>query len=164
MASPHSIDAPGTGSAADSLVMAFYAGLGSHPAAVTLALQRRDVAIARQLVAAGATPKEAEAWARETGAAPQHLAPVDLRSFERERLGWLARQRASTAVPSRVIDRTGQRPSWQTSASDAPPSIAPRRLPNIVDETRQRTAPVPRGLAGERIRESLSELLRGGGP
>jgi hypothetical protein len=77
--------------------VAFYRGLGAAPDAATAAIRRRDVAIARELVAAGATPTEAEAYARETSAAPGRLAPLDLRGFERERLGWLARRRAMLA-------------------------------------------------------------------
>jgi hypothetical protein len=83
--------------AARVLVTAFYRGLGAEPDAATVTIRRRDVAIARQLVAAGATPTEAEAYAREASATPGRLAPLDLRSFERERLGWLARRRATLA-------------------------------------------------------------------
>jgi hypothetical protein len=90
-------------------VVAFYRGLGAAPSTATLAMQRRDLAIARQLVAAGATPREAEAYARETSGLESRLAPVDLRSFERERPGWLARQRRQER---RYTDRTGLPPSW----------------------------------------------------
>ena len=80
---------------------------------MTAAIRRRDLAIARQLVAAGATAAEAEAYAREASAASGRIAPVDLRSFERERLGWLARRRGKDLSERRVVDRTGQPPSWQ---------------------------------------------------
>jgi hypothetical protein len=45
------------------LVEAFYRGLGSNTAAVTEPLRRRDLAIACDLVAVGATPLEAESYA-----------------------------------------------------------------------------------------------------
>jgi len=73
------------------LAEAFYRGLGADAAAVTLPLRRRDLAIARDLVALGATPLEAEAFAREMSGKCMRIAPVDLRSFECERLGWQAR-------------------------------------------------------------------------
>ena len=88
---------------------AFYRGLGAAPSIATDAMQRRDLAIARQLVAAGTTPCEAEAYARETSGVESRLAPVDLRSFERERPGWLARQRRQER---RYTDRTGLPPTW----------------------------------------------------
>jgi hypothetical protein len=97
---------------ANDLVNAFYTALGSDTGSVTLAIRRRDQAIARQLVAAGATAEEAADYARETVALATRFAPVDLRSFERERLGWLARRR-SRSKPGAFIDRTGQPPSWQ---------------------------------------------------
>ena len=100
------------------LVEHFYEGLGSDGASVTAAIRRRDLVIAEQLVDAGATADEAQAYARETAAATGRIAPVDLRSFERERLGWLARRRARTQPSSGFIDRTGLPPSWQTPSPE----------------------------------------------
>jgi hypothetical protein len=81
-------------------------------------MRRRDAAIARQLVEAGATLAEAEAYARETTAASSRLAPVDLRSFERERLRWLAPRRGKDVAERRLVDRTGQPPSWEQASSN----------------------------------------------
>jgi hypothetical protein len=78
--------------AAGLLLAAFYRGLGAEVSATTTTLQRRDLAIATQLAGAGATPDEAEAYARETVTSAGRMAPVDMRSFERERLSWLARR------------------------------------------------------------------------
>ena len=104
------------------LVEAFYRGLGSEAAAVTAPLRRRDLAIARDLVAVGATPLEAEGYAREMCGKSMRIAPVDLRSFERERLGWQARRRGIERQERRGVDRTGQPPSWQADAACARPS------------------------------------------
>ena len=82
--------------AARALVVAFYRGLGAEPGAVTAAIRRRDLAIARQLAAAGATPEEAEAYARETATASwPHGAgrPAEFRT----RTAWLA-----SAAPPRI--------------------------------------------------------------
>jgi hypothetical protein len=68
----------------------------------------------------GATPLEAEAFAREMSGKTVRIAPVDLRSFERERLGWQARCRSAKLEERRVVDRTGQPPSWQSE----PPASA----------------------------------------
>src|SRR5207244_8867381 len=87
----------------------------------TAAIQRRDVAIARQLVAVGATPDEAEAYARETSGLEGRLAPIDLRSFERERPAWLVRHRRQER---RHVDRSGLPPTWMVDASPAVPSVA----------------------------------------
>jgi hypothetical protein len=54
---------------AQVLVSAFYRGLGAETDAVTAAIRRRDIVIARQLLAAGATVAEAEAYAREASSA-----------------------------------------------------------------------------------------------
>jgi hypothetical protein len=70
-------------------------------------------------VAAGATPLEAEAYAVETSAVGGRIAPVDLRSFERERLGWLARRYGTRRESRGFVDRTGQPSSWQM---DQPPT------------------------------------------
>jgi hypothetical protein len=48
---------------------------------------------AEELVLVGATPSEAEAYARQMAGLTSRLAPVDLRSFERERLTWRAQRR-----------------------------------------------------------------------
>jgi hypothetical protein len=101
--------APSTGSdaAAQALVAAFYHGLGVPVDAATPTIRRRELTIAHQLVEAGATPAESEAYAREARATTGRIAPVDLRSFERERLSWLSRARGGGGVP-RLVDRTGQ--------------------------------------------------------
>jgi len=104
----------GLSDSALALADAFYRGLGAPAEAVTAAIRRRDLAIARQLVAAGANAAEAEAYARESSTASGRIVPVDLRSFERERLGWLARRRGAGANQRRLVDRTGQPPSWET--------------------------------------------------
>jgi hypothetical protein len=101
------------------LAEAFYRGLGGEVTAVTSAIRRRDLVIANELVAAGATPSEAEAYAVETSAVGGRIAPVDLRSFERERLGWLARRSGTRCESRAFVDRTGQPPSWQM---DQPPT------------------------------------------
>jgi hypothetical protein len=105
-----------------ALVESFYAGLGADTQAVTAAIRRRDLAIARQLVAAGATPDEAQDYARETSAVPGRLAPVDLRSFERERLGRRARRQREDR---RHVDRTGLPPTWLDGAPAEPARAVP---------------------------------------
>ena len=102
------------------LAEAFYRGLGADAAAVTLPLRRRDLAIARDLVALGATPLEAEAFAREMSGKCMRIAPVDLRSFECERLGWQARCGRKKMRSGSVVDLTGHPPSWQSE----PPASA----------------------------------------
>jgi hypothetical protein len=99
----------GLSDSAQALADAFYHGLGA----------------AAQLVATGATAAEAEAYARESSTASGRIVPVDLRSFERERLGWLARRRSAGVSQRRLVDRTGQPPSWETqNEHDAAPGIA----------------------------------------
>lgn len=120
---------------AGALVTAFYRGLGSTPMVATAAMQRRDVAIARQLVAAGATPDEAEAYARQSSGLEGRLAPIDLRSFERERPAWLVRHRRQER---RHVDRSGLPPTWMVDAPSRVPSVAPPPLP----------APLPAPLSG----------------
>jgi hypothetical protein len=127
----------GLSDSAQGLADAFYRGLGAAAEAVTTAIRRRDAAIAAQLVAAGATAAEAEAYARESSTASGRIVSVDLRSFERERLGWLARRRSAGVGQRRLVDRTGQPPSWETqnehdaasgiaqSATNQPASIGP---------------------------------------
>jgi hypothetical protein len=114
------------------------------------------MAIARQLVAAGATPAQAEAYARETSAAIGRIAPVDLRSFERERLGWLARRRGGDVSQRPVVDRSGQPPSWRTARSEQEPLpvAANRAEPHV-------PAPDPSLNACEASGDRLGETLRG---
>ena len=97
-----------TDAAAQQLVAAFYRGLGADPHAATITIRRRDLAIARQLAEAGATPDEAEAYAREVATLPGRLAPVDLRSFERERLSWRAQRRGKSPPLGGLRLVTGQ--------------------------------------------------------
>jgi hypothetical protein len=81
--------------------------LGVSEAVATPTIRRRDLAIARQLVEVGASPGEAEAYAREARAIPRRLSPVDLRAFERERASWLGRRRrtlAETSLLARVVN------------------------------------------------------------
>ena len=132
----------GLSDSAQVLADAFYRGLGAAADAVTAAIRRRDATIAAQLVVAGATAAEAEAYAREGSNASGRIVPVDLRSFERERLGWLARRRGAGVSQSRLVDRTGQPPSWETrSEQDAAPGGAqsPNQqasaVPNLADST-----------------------------
>lgn len=126
----------GTPDPAHILVSAFYRGLGADASASTLAIRRRDAAIARQLVDAGATPAEAEAYARDVTSAPGRLAPVDLRSFERERLSWLTRRRQRDA-PRHLVDRTGQRAGRDPCRSPAtvPPDGVPVSPPTPEEAT-----------------------------
>jgi len=105
---------------AAALVEALYRGLGTDPGALTPAIRRRELSIARQLVATSATPGEAEAYARETRATPGRIAPVDLRSYERERLSWLARRAAAHTLDRRLVDRTGQGPHGGQPANRPP--------------------------------------------
>jgi hypothetical protein len=66
---------------------------------------RRELAIARQLVAVGATPDEAAAYAREASATTARRGPIDMRAFERERATWLSRKlRAQLPVLLRVAN------------------------------------------------------------
>jgi Helix-turn-helix domain len=90
------------------LATALYRGLGSDLGVLTEPVRRRELAIAAQLLAVGATPAEAEAYARDMASLPGRLAPVDLRSFERERPSWLARRRGDSTAARRYVDRTGQ--------------------------------------------------------
>jgi hypothetical protein len=147
-----------------ALIDALCRGLGSDAASLTQPLLRRELAIARDLVAAGATADEAEAFARDVGADSGRKAPIDgLRTFERERLGWLARRRGRTLAERRVVDRTGQPPSWQVQPVE-------RRLPLIGDAPAQqperaaaaavRGAP---GVSGNQLADKLRTLFGGAG-
>jgi hypothetical protein len=125
-----------SGEPAQTLATAFYRGLGAADSAVTPSIRRRDLVIALQLVEAGATATEAEAYAREAYAREAsstsgRMAPVDLRSFERERLGWLAptawsgRVRAAPGRPNRPAAVVGSASSaagvgWPRSAALGP--------------------------------------------
>jgi Helix-turn-helix domain len=93
-----------------ALAAALYGALGSDLDDLTGALRRRELAIAEQLVAVGATAAEAEAYAREARAQPGRVAPIDVRAFERERLSWKARRGGQSAAGPRRVDRTGQPP------------------------------------------------------
>ena len=146
----------GQDDAAEELANAFYGGLGAGPDGVTVAIRRCDIAIARQLVAAGATAAEAEAYAREASAASGRVAPVDLRSFERERLGWLARRRGGDVSQRRLVDRSGQPPSWRPARSlEEPVPDAPNASQPLV------RAPGPSLSASEASGDRLGETLRG---
>ena len=147
---------PDQDDAAEKLANAFYGGLGAGPDGVTAAIRRRDMAIARQLVEVGATAAQAEAYARETSAASGRIAPVDLRSFERERLGWLARRRGGDVSQRRLVDRSGQPPSWRAARSpEEPVPDAPNGIEPPV------RAPGPSLNACEASRDRLGETLRG---
>jgi hypothetical protein len=123
-------------------------------------MQRRDLAIARQLVEAGATPYEAEAYAREMSGLEGRLAPVDLRSFERERPGWLVRHRRQER---RHQDRTGLPPSWLAGTPD-PGGTAAAYQHSQTGSGRWSSAPVSIATAGrgrpELAREQLGSVLR----
>ena len=99
---------------AEQLLIAFYRGLDSDITSLTSRQRQAKLKLARELVAAGATPGQAEAYARETNADRRRTAPVTLRSFAEERQAWLQRRGRSEAVGPRLIDRTGQPPSWAT--------------------------------------------------
>jgi hypothetical protein len=139
------------------LAEAFYRGLGADTAAVTPPLRKRDLAIARDLVAVGATPLEAEGYAREMCGKSMRIAPVDLRSFERERLGWQARCRDIEHQERRGVDRTGQPPSWQTEQSATAIAHAAEFTPVV---TRSPDRPLL-AANGEQLRQTLRAVLLG---
>jgi hypothetical protein len=147
-----------------ALVDAMCRGLGSDAASLTQPLLRRELAIARDLVAVGATPDEAEAFARDVGTDAGRKAPIDgLRTFERERLGWLARRRGRTLAERRVIDRTGQPPSWQVHPveQDQPPGgRVSAQQPERATAAAARGAP---GLADNQLADKLRTLFGGAG-
>jgi hypothetical protein len=92
---------------AEELCKAFYRdGLEADVGELTRALRRRELAIARQLVEVGVGPTEAAEWAQDTLRWDGRIAAIDLRSFERERIGW--RKRRSQSASSRYIDVTGE--------------------------------------------------------
>jgi hypothetical protein len=61
-------------------------------ASLTSSQHRTKLKPARELVAVGATPAQAEAYAREMNANARRTAPVTLRSFAEERQAWLQRR------------------------------------------------------------------------
>ena len=82
----------------EELVAGLYHGLGVDPADLTPRVYRREIEIARDLVAAGETPAEAEAYARETNV-PGRRAAVDMNSFEHDRVSWRSRHQRASAPP-----------------------------------------------------------------
>jgi hypothetical protein len=159
---PSPLPAPGTAAEepARTLVAAFYQGLGAAPSTATLAMQRRDLAIARQLVGAGATPREAEAYARETSNLEGRLAPVDLRSFERERPAWLVRHRREER---RRVDRTGLLPTWLDGADvrrTAPAPARPEAVPREPSAAARPSIATPASTHTELTGEHLGLALR----
>jgi hypothetical protein len=146
--------------AARALVAAFYGGLGADAGSLTTTMRRRDMAIARQLVLAGATPEEAEQYARETSQTGSRIAPVDMRSFERERLGWLARRRGlEQARQLRYVDRTGQPASWESPLSTTELRAPPAEPPRVQDGPKCNAPDGVGQLAGARLAEILQAVL-----
>jgi hypothetical protein len=146
---------------AQELATAFYRGLGAEAGAVTASIRRRDIVIARQLLAAGATAAEAEAYAREASAASGRIAPVDLRSFERERLGWLARRRGREQSQRQVVDRTGQPPAWQAHPPEptVPSDERVPMQPAAFETPPNETVDMP-DVHGDQLADKLRTLLR----
>jgi hypothetical protein len=107
------------------LVDALYRALGVDRGELTRAMQGQELAIAGQLVEAGATADEAEAYARDVGTAGNRLAPIDMRGFERERPSWLPRRRLSRAGVGRYVGRTGQGINGQPAAPPGPTGVDP---------------------------------------
>jgi hypothetical protein len=137
-------------------VRALYRGLGADSTALTMTMRRRDLAIARQLVDAGASAAEAESYARETCQMAGRIAPIDLRSFERERLGWLARRRGADQAQGRFVDRTGQPPSWQLPV----PETRAQPLHAVADEPTVETQRLPERPGGPVAAARLADTLR----
>ncbi len=108
--SPPAPGAAANDAAAQLLAEALYRGLGTELDQLTPALRRRELAIARQLVDVGATPTEAEAYARDARSHAGRIAAVDVRSYERERLSWNARRQTERQTTVHRIDRTGEPP------------------------------------------------------
>jgi hypothetical protein len=113
------------------LAAALYRGLAGDLGALTGPVRRRELAIAAQLLAVGATPTEAEAYARDMAARGNRLAPIDLRSLERERSGWLARRRGANPAARRYVDRTGQGVA-DPAPGPPPPGDAERSPPETM--------------------------------
>jgi hypothetical protein len=90
----------------EELLAGLARGLGRDPIAdYTDTERRRQLAIARDLAAIGATPAELEDYAREVNV-PGRIAAVDMKSFEHERPSWLARRhhREPSTTGFRVIN------------------------------------------------------------
>ncbi len=110
---------------------------------------------------AGATAAEAEAYARESSAASARIAPVDLRSFERERLGWLARRRGREQSQRQVVDRTGKPPSWQAQPPEPTlPSVERMPMQQAAFETPPNQAVDTPVVHGDQLADKLRTLLR----
>jgi hypothetical protein len=135
---------------ADRLIEAFYKGLGVGTGGLTRSILARERSIARQLIEAGTTSAEAEAYAHEMASVPNRLAPIDLRSFERERSTWTARQGRAATSSRRYVDRTGQ----GIDDSDHEPDVAPPESVTLGPEVRGASAlpfppaPAPSSLDG----------------
>ena len=84
------------------------------------------------------------------------IAPIDLRSFERERLGWLARRRGADQARGRFVDRTGQPPSWQLPVSDT----RAQPLHRVAHESTVEAQRLPERPAGPVATASLAGTLR----
>jgi hypothetical protein len=102
------VSAPGqngtVSASAEELLAGFYRGLGVKLSELTANVRKRELAIARDLIAVGATPAEAEAYARETNV-PGRLAAVDMAAFEKGRVSWLARRRkAESSTPLQITN------------------------------------------------------------
>lgn len=128
-----------TADCAEALVQAFYRGLGTDAGTLTRPLWRRELAIARGLTAVGATPAEAEAYARDNAAVTGRIAPVDLRSYERERPSWLARRCAGASTTRTLVDRTGQPPAGISGIAATIPR--PRPVGGTAPPAADRAAP-----------------------
>jgi hypothetical protein len=145
---------------AEALVAAFYGGLGGVAGSLTATMRRRDLVIGRELVSAGATPEEAERYAREVSQTAGRIVPVDLRSFERERLGWLARGRCLEQTrATRYIDRTGQPASWESTLPSADLSTTPLGPPRLHTSMQCNSSNGAGQLAGRRLGEVLQAVL-----
>jgi hypothetical protein len=90
------------------LVVGLYNGLGLDVDQLTPTMRARELVIAEELVAVGARPSEAETYAREESTRSGRMAPVDMRSFERERLSWLAKRRVISRTSGGLRLVTGQ--------------------------------------------------------
>ena len=147
--------------AALELAVGLYRGLGSDLQALTGPVRRRELGIAAQLLAVGATPAEAEAYARDMAALGNRLAPIDLRSFERERPAWLVRHRRQER---RHVDRTGLPPTW-LAGSSAPEGTTPQTAAPPASAPSGALPPPGTGsaeLSGERLGRALRAVLAGG--
>ncbi len=145
---------------ARKLAEAFYRGIGADASAVTPSLRKRDLVIACQLVSVGASPTEAETYAREMSAVTGRIAPIDLRSFERERLSWQAQRRGAERDRRHLVDRTGQPPSWQPERPTGETADDPSVTLNTAPQSAVRRGPT--ATDGERLAQALRlRLLRG---